>query len=519
MMTINRSWTWMMAAVALVSAAACGGDAPAAEGEDEIPAVVVTQWNDSTELFLEYPHLLAGQQTGNWAIHLSSMKDFKPITAGTLTVRFLRNGQEAKAFTIPAPARNGIYLLDPEIPEAGTYEVRLALRSPQVSSEHVLPQVRVFASRGQVPAEAEEAGGISYLKEQQWVTDFAVQPAAEREVARTINVPGELGARDGAQVQVSAPSSGIAAAEANAGAPSVGAFVRAGQVLAVLSPTSEEGGYARIRENQERLAREAARARRLYEAGSIPRKRLEEAEHELSVARAEARAMGGGPDADYRYRVRAPISGFVTARSFVPGGRVAAGEPLFTVIDPGTLWLRVQVPAAEASRLASGARAAFTLEGDPQTRTAEASRLASGARAAFTLEGDPQTRTTGSLVSVGTTVDPQTRTVAATFAVPNPDGTLRVGQFARVSVPVGGTVRGVAIPTAAIIDDGGTPVAYVQASGETFERRALRLGENDGTVTEVLEGIKPGEMVVTVGAYQVRLASLSSTPMSGGHAH
>ena len=494
-MMTNRSWMWMMAVAALVSAAACGGDAPAAEGEDEIPSVVVTQWNDSTELFLEYPHLLAGRQTGNWAIHLSNMKNFKPITAGTLTVRFLRDGREAKSFTIPAPARNGIYLLDPEIPEAGTYEVRLSLRSPQVSSEHVLPQVRVFASRGQIPAEAEEAGGISYLKEQQWVTDFAVQPAAEREVARSISVPGELGARDGAKVQVSAPASGIAAAEANAGAPSVGAFVRAGQVLAVLSPTSEEGGYARIRENQERLAREAARARRLYEAGSIPRKRLEEAEHELSVARAEARAMGGGPDADYRYRVRAPISGFVTARSFVPGGRVAAGEPLFTVVDPGTLWLRVQLPAAEASRLAGGARAGFTVEGDPQIRT------------------------TGPLVSVGTTVDPQTRTVAAIFAVPNPDGALRVGQFARVSVPVGGTVRGVAIPTSAIIDDGGTPVAYVQAGGETFERRALRLGENDGTVTEVLEGIKPGEMVVTVGAYQVRLASMSSTPMSGGHAH
>jgi membrane fusion protein, heavy metal efflux system len=494
-MMTNRSFVWMMAAAALIATAACGGDAPAAEGEDEIPSVVVTQWNDSTELFLEYPHLLAGEQTGNWAIHLSNMKNFKPITAGTLTVRFLRNGQEAKSFSIPQPARNGIYLLDPEIPEAGTYEVRLALRSPQVSSEHVLPQVRVFASRDQVPAEAEEAGGISYLKEQQWVTDFAVQPAAEREVARSISVPGELGARDGAQVQVSAPASGIAAAEANAGAPSVGAFVRAGQVLAVLSPTAEEGGYARIRENLERLEREAARARRLHDAGSIPRRRLEEAEHELNVARAEARAMGGGPDADYRYRVRAPISGFVTARSFVPGGRVAAGEPLFTVVDPGTLWLRVQVPAAEASRLSTGARAAFTVEGDPQTRA------------------------TGALVSVGTTVDPQTRTVAAVFAVPNAYRALRVGQFARVSVPVGGTVRGVAIPTSAIIDDGGTPVAYVQAGGETFERRALRLGESDGSVTEVLEGIRPGEMVVTVGAYQVRLASMSSTPMSGGHAH
>jgi cobalt-zinc-cadmium efflux system membrane fusion protein len=484
-------------ALALAAAAlgACGKEAPAEEREH--PSVVVTQWTDSTELFLEYPHLLAGKATGNWAIHLTSRKDFKPITAGTLTVRFLRGGRAAKEFTLAAPARNGIYLLDPVIPEAGAYQVQLALRSPQVTSVHTLPDVRVWAGEDQLPEEKEEevAGGISFLKEQQWVIDFAMEPAAERDVARSVSAPAELAPVDGAQVQVSAPASGIAAAEANRGAPSVGAFVRAGQVMAVLSPTSEEGGYARIRENVARLEREAARAQRLFDAGAIPAKRMEEARHALAVARAEARAMGGGPDADYRYRVRAPISGFVTERGFVPGGRVEAGAPLFTIVDPSTVWLRVRLPAAEASRLPADARATFTLEGDDRTHTA------------------------ARLVSVGTVVDPQTRTVPVVFAVANPGGTLRVGQFGRASVPVGGTTRGVAIPTRAILDDNGIPVAYVQVSGETYQQRRLRLGESDGSVTEVLEGIGPGEMVVTRGAYQVRLASMSSTPMSGGHAH
>jgi RND family efflux transporter MFP subunit len=265
--------------------------------------------------------------------------------------------------------------------------------------------------------------------------------------------------------------------------------------MAVLSPTSEEGGYARIRENVQRLEREVARSQRLFDAGAIPAKRLEEARHELSVARAEARAMGGGPDADYRYRVRAPISGFVTERGFVPGGRVDAGAPLFTIVDPRTVWLRVRLPAADASRLRGDARATFTVEGDERPYTA--SRL----------------------VSVGSMVDPETRTVPVVFAIDNQGGALRVGQFGRASLPVGGTVRGVAIPTGAILDDNGIPVAYVQVSGETFQQRRLRLGESDGSVTEVLEGIRPGEMVVTRGAYQVRLASMSSTPMSGGHAH
>ena len=96
---------------------------------------------------------------------------------------------------------------------------------------------------------------------------------------------------------------------------------------------------------------------------------------------------------------------------------------------------------------------------------------------------------------------------------------MKIGQFARASVPVGGTVRGVVVPNEAILDDNGTPVAYVQLGGETFERRALTLGETDGERTQVAEGIRAGEMVVTVGAYQVRLASLSPEGFSGGHAH
>mgnify|MGYP006200875807 CR=1 FL=1 len=67
--------------------------------------MVVTQWNDATELFLEYPHLVAGEATGNWAIHLSNLKNFKAVTAGTLTVRFLQDGREASSFTLGAPAR------------------------------------------------------------------------------------------------------------------------------------------------------------------------------------------------------------------------------------------------------------------------------------------------------------------------------------------------------------------------------------------------------------------------------
>jgi multidrug efflux pump subunit AcrA (membrane-fusion protein) len=174
---------------------------------------------------------------------------------------------------------------------------------------------------------------------------------------------------------------------------------------------------------------------------------------------------------------------------------VDAGEALFLIVDPRTVWLRVQVP--------------------PESATA----LTRGATATFHVDGDAPVFTTSSLVSIGSVLDEQTRTVPAVFAVDNSNGALAIGQFVQAAIPIGDAVRGVAIPTEAILDDAGTPVAYVQTSGESFERRVLTLGPSDGIHVQVVDGIQPGEMVVIEGAYQVRLASMSGESFSGGHAH
>ena len=485
------------AALLPLAALACDvapGEEPA---EPELGSVVVTQWNGSTELFLEYPHLVAGQQTGNWAIHLTDREDFAPIRSGTLTVRFTGAGGAAETFTVEAPARDGIFLLDPAVERAGTYQVELALESPQVTSRHVLPEVTVYPSLADAPmAEAEEeGGGIAFLKEQQWVIPFEVVQAEEREVQSTVSAPGEIVPPDGALVQVSAPVDGIAPAGANRGAPSVGQRVRAGQVLAVLAPSTAAGGFAEARGRVERLQREVERTERLYEAGAIAQRRLEEARHDLEIARAELEAMGGtAGGGDFRLRLMAPMAGVVARREFVPGGRVAAGVPLFTIVDPSTAWLRVQVPADRAAALASG----------PAT---------------FTVEGSQQVHETSELLSVASVMDPRTRTVPVVYEVDAPGGLFTFGQIARAAVPVGGTERGVAIPNGAILDDNGTPVAYVQTGGEAFERRVLTLGATDGERTHVQAGVRVGEMVVVDGAYQVRLASLSGNDFAGGHAH
>jgi multidrug efflux pump subunit AcrA (membrane-fusion protein) len=86
-------------------------------------------------------------------------------------------------------------------------------------------------------------------------------------------------------------------------------------------------------------------------------------------------------------------------------------------------------------------------------------------------------------------------------------------------MPTGERSRGLAIPLDAIVDDKGIAVAFVQAEGETFERRELELGIKSDGYAEVKSGLKAGDRVVTKGAYRVHLGSLSTTLPAHGHAH
>lgn len=75
------------------------------------------------------------------------------------------------------------------------------------------------------------------------------------------------------------------------------------------------------------------------------------------------------------------------------------------------------------------------------------------------------------------------------------------------------------IPYSALLEEQGHYFVYVQTSGEGFQKRELKLGANDGSSIQVLSGIKENERVVTKGAYQIKLATMSSKMPAHGHAH
>ena len=75
------------------------------------------------------------------------------------------------------------------------------------------------------------------------------------------------------------------------------------------------------------------------------------------------------------------------------------------------------------------------------------------------------------------------------------------------------------IPVSALMEEYGTFSVYVQTGGETFEKRDVVLGVSDGIYVQILSGVDEGERVVTTGAYQVKMASMSGQVPEHGHSH
>lgn len=495
--------------LALIAAAGCGhGHDHAPESTPERPVVAVTRWSDATELFLEYPMLVAGE-TSRFAVHLTSLETFRPLTEGRAVVRLSPPAGPATEF-VTVPSRPGIFGGDVVPAASGRFEMTLVVDAPPIRDEHPLGAVEVLPAGSAIPVEAQdEGGGIPFLKEQQWTLDFATETVTQRPIAEGIVVPAEVRARVGGDVVLRAPAAGRMDVSVPVRAP--GSPVRRGEVVAIVvaGPSGDVDGAtlrrALVDAEQELVAaeRETGRAERLTAAGAAPERRVDEAR--ASVVRARARLeeardlvarheqVRGSASEDGRFVVRAPFDGVVAEAHAVPGALAQAGDVLARIVDADAVEIVAAVPESEAASL-------------PRATGAEV------------LFADGSVRPLGRPVA-GRVVDPASRSVEARVALDNRDRRLAVGQTVRMRLLIGEPREAPSVPVAAIVDDGGRPVVFEQIDGESFERRPVTLGASAGGYVEVVNGVAVGARVVSRGAHLLRLASLSTQVPSHGHVH
>lgn len=494
------------AAVAAILTGGCANPSPDPMAEADRArggGGVVTHWTEALELFVEYPPHVRDVPSDPWAIHLTWLQNWQAVREGTLSLSLRGPGGATAEVLMPAPERPGVYIANPTLTATGTWRADMKLYARD--AEYAIPVglLQVFEDEEALPHDVEEPppGLITLLKERQWSMPFGVALAEEREIPDTVPVAGEIVAPGSALAHVSSLVAGVIVADGPSPAP--GDLVVAGETLALIAPTSLDNSYARLRADVAAAEREAGRAERLFAVGAIAERRLEHARHELEVALAAFEAIGGVRQANDNkypdpglYRLRSPIGGVISERHVASGQLVEAGTHAYTVVNPETLWFLGRVPARH---------------------TAEAGEIRS---AWFTVEGSPRIHAARTVVSIGTVIDPDSRTLPVRLEVPNPDRILKIGMFANGHLQIGDPVVGVAVPATAIQEEDGLSVVYVVVGGEAFQRRVIQLGPSDGSWTIVTGGIESGEGVVTTGAYQVRLASLGDAAMADQeHSH
>lgn len=493
-----------------------GDHGDGAEAAEERPALSFTHWAETSELFIELPALVRGEESA-CAAHVTNLDDFSALAEGRVSV-VLRGPSGDERFESQGPTVPGIFRPVATPAAAGPRRLFVEIRAPGFEADHDLGEVTVYdtaaAARAANPEQPEASNRVVFLKEQQWPIEFGTDVVAARIVRPTLRATGSLVARSDGEVVITAPVAGRVVAS-GAAFPRIADQVALNDVLGHIAPRLDAADIAsldRAVTDATLALRHAERERQRVEAlradGVVPERRLQEAilaaetsqvaltagqrrlQQFQRIERTTGRGQGSVP-------LRAPLSGTVTEVLVAPGEFVEAGAPLFRVTDLTQLWLEAHVPEADLGRL-----------GTPQG----ASFLVDGADEAIEIPA-------AGLVARGSRLDPHTRSLPVFFAVDNSEAHLPVGAFARVLIVNGDARSALAVPESSLVDDNGMFVVFVQIEGEAFERRVVRLGVRDGGFAEVLSGVRAGEHVVTIGAWSVKLAASSGAIPAHGHAH
>ena len=369
------------------------------------------------------------------------------------------------------------------------------------------------------PAPATASTGIvQFRMEQQWLIHMKLAKAQETELPSQVYSTGRIIPVPSKRALVAPPVGGVIDGRA---LPQIGQRVVRGELLATVlqTPTAAEAAQIRIENSRvdaerRRLAQaeieararlsaaeaEADRAKRLVEMKAYSQRQLEAAEADRKAAEAilagiqeQIKALQTSP-AVSNYEVTAPISGTVLALKKSPGEEVRPGEPILEIVSLDEVWVEAPIFEKDLGRVKRDVTAIFTT-------------------AAF-----PDKEFHGRLVNIGSVVDEQSRAATAVFAVNNASGDLKLGMQANLRLGVGQKSTMLLVPRDSILDNEGKKIVYVLRTGVEFERRDVVVGDEYGDRVAIVTGVKPGERVVTQGAYQLKLQELRPAN-AGAHTH
>jgi membrane fusion protein (multidrug efflux system) len=268
-----------------------------------------------------------------------------------------------------------------------------------------------------------------------------------------------------------------------------GATVRAGQVLLELDASVERAELASARARRALAATNAGRTRTLAASGSVPPSQKDTDEAQLAAATADEKAIAAQIE---RKIVRAPFDGRLGIRLVNVGQYLSPGTPITVLESDESAYVDFTLPQQSLGLVAVGMPVQLSFEkGD----------------------GGVAPPAEGKIYAVEPALDPATRNVKLRATLPSQQDGFRPGMFVNVAVVQPKTIQVVAVSATAIVHASyGDSVFIVEpdpnakgaAAPEVVRQQFVRLGQARGDFIAVTNGVKPGDEVVTAGAFKLR---------------
>ena len=289
----------------------------------------------------------------------------------------------------------------------------------------------------------------------------------------------------------------------------LGEHVEAGDTVAIFESVAL--GKAKARYLTARARLETARANYEREKGLAEEKissqaeyleaqaRFVEAQAERDALREELRLYGisreaieaispTGEEPLSFYRLRTPLAGVVHLRDLVPGETVEPTDTPVHVVDTSRMWVWIDVFEREI----------------PLLEPDQAMELS--------VRALPGRRFRGTVTWISRQLDEKNRTVRLRAVVDNPEGLLRAGMFGTARIRTATDVALALIPVGAVQRLEGDPVVFVpDGAAGRFRALPVEPGEEGGGQVEILGGLRPGDPVVTAGAFDLMSALTAHT--------
>lgn len=260
-----------------------------------------------------------------------------------------------------------------------------------------------------------------------------------------------------------------------------GTQVTEGQPLILLDSDVEK---ANLKSTEAKLPAAEAKYQRyqgLFQKGSISKEAYDEAEANYFSLKADIESLKASIA---RREIKAPFSGVIGIRNVYLGQYLQTGSDIVRLEDTSVMRLRFTVPQNDISRINIGQAVDIFVDAYPQNPFK------------------------GSITAIEPAVNVQSGLIQVQADIPNSDGKLRSGMFARANIILPKLENQVTLPQTAITFTlyGDNVYILTEENGvKRVKQHVVKVGERTGDIAHILDGVKAGDLVVTSG--QVRLSN------------